>query len=192
MVNAKLLEWAVSAMLGWTVPAGEQDASRARYEAIAKDAIEVAYDQAERPIFGGEEGRLKTLSLMLAIASMESGFEAAVDSGEKRGDSGSSWCFMQIHLPGDSRITLSKDFYGYAGKGWNGRDLVNDRKKCFRAGLHIARESFTICRNLSVYSSGKCRRDDSEPKARHRVARARELWAKETPGRDSEFLAFAD
>jgi len=186
MVNeTAITAWALRVMLGWVSPPSTE-AEMERLRGIARDAAVVAFDETEKPVFPGAQGRLKTLSLMLGIASYESdGFLAVTDSGERRGDSGSSWCLMQIHLPGGVKISPKGQFYQY-GVGWTGRDLVNDRQKCFRMGLHIARESIQACKNLSVYSSGKCRRDDSEPKARERYARAKLVW-RSMREEDSEF-----
>jgi hypothetical protein len=51
---------------------------------------------------------------------------------------------------------------GKTPEGWTGADLTADRKTCFRAGLHVARESFRMCKGfptnerLSAYASGQC------------------------------------
>jgi hypothetical protein len=47
-------------------------------------------------------------------------------------------------------------------EGWTWQELVADREKCFRAGLRIARRSFSACRSLpiehrlSAYATGSC------------------------------------
>jgi len=72
-----------------------------RYRAVARDAISVAFDPDEAPLFGGRYGRHRTLSLLLSIASWESGYKKHVDydiSPQARGDSGRSWCLMQVNL----------------------------------------------------------------------------------------------
>jgi hypothetical protein len=110
------------------------------------------------------------------MAFNESAFRRDVDLNigpKARGDSGQSWCMMQIKLGRPARETertdlrivfdgtayrLVKDKHGLTG--WGGEDLVQDRQKCFRAGLRIARMSFNICRKLPVedrlanYASG--------------------------------------
>lgn len=171
--------WLVAKMLVW-VPGYNSEATndtKARYESFARDAVTVAFDPDEKPLFGGANARVKTAVTLLSIASFESGYRHSVDIGEERGDSGSSWCLMQVHLPGAVRVTLKGDVYGYAGykssDGWSGKDLVEDRKRCFRAALHIARESYRVCGNLSVYATGKCYRE-ADPVSRLRTDRAKE------------------
>lgn len=180
MAYAMLIGWLLTAMLNWTdVPEVQQLNESPRLIDIAHDAVMTSFDPAEPPLFKGELGRIKTATLLLAIASYESGFRADVDSGDVRGDSGDSWCLMQVKLPGKWKVVLKGDVYGYSTKeGWSGKDLVEDRKKCFRAALHMARESLRICKNLSVYTSGKCLRN--EPAATFRMRRAMS-WMNESP-----------
>lgn len=189
MVNESLIAWAVGAMLQWTLPAVQHDAARERYAAIAKDAAEVAFDRDEPPVFAGPSGRVRTLALLLAVASYESDFADAVDRGEKRGDHGRSWCLMQVNL-GGGRIVLDGPGWRWpkaAGEGLTGVDLVDDRRTCFRVGLHMARASYRTCRDLSLYTSGRCRKD--EPKARQREARAVAMLKRwPVPGVDADYL----
>jgi hypothetical protein len=162
----------VAAMTAW-VPlhahAEPKEDTLARYDAIAHDAVTVAYDESEAPLFGGPSGRAQTALLMLAVASLESSFRKPVDDGTKLGDHGRSYCLMQIRV-GD----------GVTRDGWSGADLVSDRTKCFRAGLHILRGSFAACRNLelkdrmSAYATGRC--TPGEEKSRLRVGRALDWW----------------
>ena len=159
--------WLVGAMLSWVPPA--HDADRVRYEAIARDIVSVAYDEAEQPIFTGDGGRAKTALLMASIASFESGFRADVDDGRTTGDHGRSYCLMQVQV------------FGHTTEGWTGHDLVTDRKKCFRAALSRIRYSFEWCKShaledrLSGYTTGLCR--DGEHLARDRFFRARSYWS---------------
>jgi len=182
-MHAKLLLWLVTAMLSWTLPAARHDAERDRYEAIAQDAVAVAFDAGEKPIYPGALGRTKTALMLLAIASYESGFRADVDDGTVRGDGGRSWCLMQVNL-GANRILLNDDGYAFSQdtSGWSGKDLVQDRQRCFRTGLHLMRASHKACGNLSAYTSGRCRK--KEPKAIARAARA-SAWFKD--GKDLEW-----
>jgi hypothetical protein len=172
-----VVSYLVAAMTAW-VPvhahAEPKEDTVARYDAIAHDAIQVAFDESEAPLFGGPTGRTQTALLMLAIASLESSYQKAVDDGTKVGDHGKSYCLMQIRVgPG-----LTAD-------GWSGWDLVNDRTKCFRAGLHILRGSFQACRNLelrdrmSAYATGRC--TPGEEKSRLRVGRALAWWDTHEP-----------
>lgn len=171
----KLIAWLVAGMLSWTLPSAQHDANRPRYEGIARDAVSVAADPSEPPLFEGADGRIRTAALILAIASMESTFAADVEEGRRRGDDGGSWCLMQLHLNG-GRIALRGDTMAWttlrSGDGWSGPELV-DRRKCFRAGLHVVRESMRRCKDLSGYTAGPCTPD--EPLARHRMTRAKAL-----------------
>jgi hypothetical protein len=146
----QIITWLVAAMFAWA-PARESE--RARYTEIASDLAAVVYDPAEQPLFYGDDGRAKTALVLASIAAHESTFRPDVDDGRKRGDSGNSWCLMQMHIGAGRTI-----------EGWNGHDLVSDRRNCFRAGLHIAQWSFRFCKafpvqeRLSAYASGRCGR----------------------------------
>lgn len=150
-----------------------------RYEEIARDLINVVYDEKEQPLFRGPQGRAKTAVVLLAIARYESDYRRDVDFGlgpKARGDGGKSWCLGQINLgePNKSGTTprrIGVDPGGYytwseeGQVGFSGPDLVRDRKNCFRAMLWMARTSFAVCRNvhkrnpefyLNLYASGNC------------------------------------
>lgn len=149
-----VVNYLLAAMLAWVPPSAQSPyesraEALARYENIARDAAEVAFDESEAPLFDGPDARLETALLVLSVASYESAFRKRVDVGEGRGDSGRSYCLMQI-LVSDARRQLTGD------------DLVRDRKLCLRAGLHLLRGSFGICRKLplvdrlSAYATGRC------------------------------------
>ena len=146
----QIITWLVAAMFAWA-PAREAD--RARYTENASDLTAVVYVPAEQPLFSGSDGRAKTALFLASIAAHESTFRADVENGKVRGDGGTSWCFMQLHIGS-----------GKTGEGWTGADVTADRKLCFRAGLHLARWSFRICNafppdeRLSAYASGQCGR----------------------------------
>ena len=146
----QIITWLVAAMFAWA-PARESE--RARYTEIATDLTAVVYDPAEKPLFHGNDARAKTAAVLASIAAHESTFRREVDDGRKRGDSGNSWCLMQLHIGSGKTI-----------EGWDGQDLVTDRKKCFAAALHIAQWSFHSCsafpldERLSAYASGHCGR----------------------------------
>ena len=129
----------------------------------------MALDENEASLFDGEGGRSETALLLLSVASYESAFNARVDDGTRRGDHGLSYCLMQIRV-GE----------GATREGWSGKQLVEDRKRCFRAALHILHASFTACRRLpiddrlSAYASGHCFADARI--SRSRVFRARSWW----------------
>ena len=163
--------WLVGAMLAWVPPLPQQiNVDRTRYETIAHDFVEIAFDEQEAPVFVGENARAKTALLMASIASFESGYRADVDDGRITGDHGRSYCLMQVQVVGKT------------SEGWTGKDLVTDRMKCFRAALKRIRISFDWCKDhaledrLSGYTSGTCR--DEEHLSRDRIWRAKSYWAR--------------
>jgi hypothetical protein len=177
-----LENWCVDRMVIWSPPGKSQfenaketeEEGKDRYMEIARDAISVAYDPSEAPLFPGPYGRAKTLAAMLGVVHSESGFRRDVDLGKgaaSKGDGGRSWCLMQVQLgkavDGKTplRVALKGDGVEYVwnGKGgFGGEDLIADRKTCLRVGLHIMRVSFNSCgslpvpERLSVYTSGNC------------------------------------
>lgn len=149
MISAAILSsYLYTAMVTWCPLAvhnfthAPQDVADTRYHAIADDLASVVLDPNESPIFSGNDGRVKTGMLMLAIASFESGqFSAKVDADTKgavagSGDNGIAHCLMQLHFP-------------YASK-------ILDRKSCFRAGLTALHDSFKSCNSMAAYASGTC------------------------------------
>jgi hypothetical protein len=146
----QIITWLVAAMFAWA-PARESE--RARYTEIASDLVTVVYDPEEPALFAGDGARAETALVLASIAAHESTFRVDVDDGRKRGDSGSSWCLMQMHVGSGKTV-----------EGWTGEDLVKDRKLCFSAALHIAKWSFQTCNvfpleeRLSAYASGHCGR----------------------------------
>jgi hypothetical protein len=177
-----LVAYLVAAMIGWVplqshLPSESVDEAQARYESIARDAAAVAFDEAEAPLFSGPEGRTQTALLMLSIASYESGYAKRVDDGRGLGDHGHSYCLMQLRIG-----------RGTTHEGWTGPELTSDRKRCFRAGLHVVRTSFGVCRalpvddRLSAYATGHCFADAKI--SRSRVARARAWRASHVPPKE--------
>jgi hypothetical protein len=174
-----LIAYLLAAMVTWSPP-GDHDyyepreETLERYAAIARDVAEVALDPGEAPLFGGPQGRMQTGLLLASVAFYESGgYRRDVDLGigkKARGDSGRSWCLMQINL-GD----------GTTVERWSGRDLVLDRQKCLRVGLRRMRESFDMCKGeafidrLSGYTTGRCTADDDY--SHRRMKRALQWWS---------------
>ena len=166
-----LVAYLVAAMIGWVplhvhAPTESADDAGKRYESIARDVVSVAFDDSESPLFSGPEGRTQTALLMLSVASYESGYRVKVDDGRGLGDHGHSYCLMQVRVG-----------TGVTREGWSGKDLVTDRRLCFRAALHILRLSFGACHTLAVddrlsaYATGHCFADAQI--SRSRVSRAR-------------------
>ena len=190
------LDWATSKMTKWVAPGtnnwekGTETAEEAteRFALIARDSFEVAFDEAEPPLFPGKDGRLKTWATLLSVASFESSFRFDVDAGKgkhSKGDHGQSWCLMQVKLgpavkgKTKGRINLETPYARFTtveSDGVGGEDLVQDRKACFRAGLHLMRTSFSMCKSLpledrlAAYASGSC--DKGRQSSRWRVGKA--------------------
>jgi hypothetical protein len=163
-----IIGWAVAFMLAVAPPGpwrGEpREETVARYQAIAVDAVAVAYDPDTPPLFTGPGGRARTVALLLSVAFHESSFRKDVDLGvgpHARGDSGLSWCLMQIQVADGRTI-----------EGFAGPDLVRDRKLCFTTGLAALRRSLLACRanpmaeRLSAYTSGSCSRGAEQSRRR--------------------------
>jgi hypothetical protein len=177
-----LVSYLVAAMLSWVplhahAPLESREHVLQRYESIARDAASVALDDSEPPLFEGTDGRTETALLMLAVASYESSYSQRVDDGTRRGDHGRSYCLMQIRVG-----------FGSTREGWSGRQLIDNRKLCFRAALHILQASFTACRKLpiddrlSAYASGRC--FPAAEISRSRLGRARTWWETHTPPKE--------
>lgn len=148
---------------------------RARYAEIARDLTAVVYEDETKPLFSGKRGKERTVAVVLAVAHLESGFRKDVDRGAGklgRGDHGRSWCLMQVQagvtgtVPSGNAIT----------RGYTGADLVADRKKCFRAGIEMLRQSLSACKDqpmkdrLAVYASGSCDKGLAESQLRMALA----------------------
>jgi tetratricopeptide (TPR) repeat protein len=170
--------------------------ARDRYESIVNDLAYVVFsptkylcsedgptDCLNTPVFKGKRGRSDTMKLVMSIALFESGYRRDVDFNLgklSRGDNGRSWCLMQINI-GE----------GLTKEGWTGKDLIEDRKKCFAAGLNLIRQSFKSCKDtdyelldrLTGYTVGRCIKN--EPKSRQRVTLSIKLMKKHRPDPDS-------
>jgi len=151
-----------------TRPEGRETAKERteRYREIAHDIATVVLD--EPPLYRSKHGRARTAALIVAVAYFESAFAKHVDKGigpYSRGDYGRSWCMLQLNVG-----------RGKTAEGWTGKDLVNDRRKCIRAGLHAMARSFGTCRRgafehrLAAYASGSCRRGHAASAKRMRAA----------------------
>ena len=178
-----LVAYLFAAMLAWS-PVFEheyyepREETLARYVGIARTIAKVALDPTESPLFGGPDARAETALFVSSVAFYESGgFRRDVELGtgkHSRGDSGRSWCLMQVNIGG-----------GTTAEHWSGPELVNDQEKCIRAGLHRMRESFEHCKGqtfvdrLSGYTDGRCR--DGADAAHRRTRRAIDFWERHPP-----------
>jgi len=151
-----------------------------RYHEIADAITEVTLDEDEPSLEWHDYDKKKTLALVIATAHRESGnFAREVDFGigiEGVRDHGNSWCMMQINLPpGRRHINLDGRKYKYDPNGWSGRDLVEDRKRCFKVGLHVLRAHWFQCwknqytHRLASYLSGSCDSNVSKEESTVRV-----------------------
>lgn len=182
LVNrSDLSDWIVKKISSWSPPgktfypeaAETEKEALDRYESIASDVLDVAFDPTETPIFNGPSGRIRTAALILAVARAESGFRKDVDFGigpQSKGDGGRSWCLMQIMMghgingKTKTRISLNDDEVKYTSDpdDLGGEDLISDRKQCFRVGMRLMRKSFNACSRLPIlerlasYASGSC------------------------------------
>jgi hypothetical protein len=174
----ELVAYLITAMLAWSPVADHtyyepREETLARYAGIARTIAKVALDPAEAPLFGGPDGRAETALFVSSVAYYESGgFRRDVELGtgkHARGDSGRSWCLMQVNIGG-----------GKTAESWSGPELVLDQEKCIRAGLHRMRESFAHCKaqtfvdRLSGYTNGRCL--DGADAAHRRTHRAVDFW----------------
>lgn len=138
----------------------------ARYESFASDLYEVVYDPSVKSLFAGKRGRALTAATILGVAYHESGFAHDVDVGpcyrgknghDTRCDGGMSACVMQIKI---GQGTTLRSAHGI--EGLTQAELFQDRKLCFRVGLHMLRRSITSCtkrgpnERLNAYASGRC------------------------------------
>ena len=179
-MHALLVVWLTVAMLAWCPPErGHEGPETMRYAQIAWAALDVAFDPAEKPLFEGPHGRSKTALQILAIAGFESNYRRDVQVGVKRGKAGDS-CLMQIIIVKARRMVLTPLMYKWVAANTteegalSADDLVGeDPHTCLRVGLHLVRESFTICHDLSMYTNGQC---NHEIKAKHREMRAHQHY----------------
>lgn len=150
-----------------------------RLESISRDIVSVVYDDDEKPLFAGPGGLEKSAIFVATWASHESGgFAKTVDEGSRKGDHGSSWCIMQLHIGA-----------GKTAEGWTGKDVIEDRRKCIRAGYRVMKQAWNRCpgdpsERMAAYISGNCRVARSA--ARFRYAHAMKLFKK------NSFKAFMD
>lgn len=167
--------------------------AEARYHGISEAVTKVAFDPAETPIPG--TSRSFTASVLLSIAFHESSFRRDVDLGIGRmrlaksgwNDHGRSWCMMQVNLGTHQVIDTRPGHEGQwreesatqTSEGWWGTELLEDREKCFRAGLHIVQRTWgchggTQADALTKYASGECFTAADEAKAVQDVVEAKD------------------
>lgn len=155
-----------------------------RYEEIATDLAEVL-DTEEKLLFAGSRRKAHSGALALSVYYMESGFRKDVDLGigkEARGG-GMDTCLAQIRL-GKDQLTP---------EGWTWKDIVADRKKCFRASLRMMRRSLLACQKeprehgLAAYAAGVCTLLSGQQKSRARWSVYRHVIDKRGAPKDESF-----
>jgi hypothetical protein len=200
---SELIAWIIAFMVAVSPPTEQGHRDRGnetlqettqRYEEIAEDLADVVYDSKNKPIFNEPDGRAHTAAVMLAIMFHESKFYRDVDHGDPTGigDSGRSWCMMQIMAGKHPSKTLPWNFvqdrppqYGDSPdeieEGVTGQELADNRRLCFYEGLKMVRWSYSRCGSnpfdkLKVYASGSC--DKGASASKRRVFTAERYWLK--------------
>lgn len=156
----------MSALLTWVVAASSLLAPARPHDQLAEAIASRA--SAEAPLFKGDEDRLKTSALLVAIAFRESSLRANA-VGDHVGGKPTSFCAFQIHVPHGSRTA----------DGWTGEELAQDPDKCVTTAMHMLRESMRACpaHPLAFYASGPSGCDNARAQriSRDRLAIAQRL-----------------
>lgn len=108
----------------------------------------------EQPLFKEDPDRLRTASLVIAVAWREGSLRPDIV-----GDKGDSFCTMQIHKSSGGTPAL-----------------LQDTDACVRAGMTMLRKSITVCREhpIAWYASGPkgCGNERAQRISRDRMAMA--------------------
>lgn len=159
-MKALLAAWVLTLLLRGSPPErhkGEDEGdARARYAEIA-ESITIAALDAPRPIFLGRRPRSHSMALMAAVAVIESGLRADVDTGAKRGSRGECTVFQLMPTqPGDcDRWLVDRRLAA---------DVAHERMMLSRGACLRARGREEIM--LAAYASGSCDRGKEESAAR--------------------------
>jgi hypothetical protein len=143
----------LSAMTAW-VPITDhayyerREITEARYVSIANTVVETAYDDKRKPLFEGEDGRIKSALLLAAIASTESFFIKDVDTCRRGGDCEGGHCLAW----GDWQTHSNR---------WR---TCSSRATAADIAYNWIQNSFDVCKmkgypmldRLSVYTDGHC------------------------------------
>ncbi len=189
-----LAAWLLSIMLSTSPPGKSRrpaeaiesaDQGKARYAAIARAIAQVSLDPKEQPLYQGKQGRAQTAALLLAISYHESTWRRHVDLGlgPRALGGGRYWCMMQIAVD-PRRTAQGKTAERKTAEGWTGKQLVQNRQRCFRAGLHILQRGKRYCGKrggssfINHYASGYCDRGSKAVAVRLRTYRR---WLRKHP-----------
>jgi hypothetical protein len=118
-----------------------ESACRARLLEAVVHARDVAYDEAEAPLFEGEDGRFKTALLLLSIAYHES-----------------RWNSKALNPDGDAGIMQTRALWW---GGYKKEQILGNPALGYRLGLHALQHLRGVCggkahRWLGAFASGKC------------------------------------
>ena len=142
-----------------------------RFTSIANDAVDTVQESGN--VFYGDYAVLRSAWAILGVAHHETRWAKEVDVWTHEGTGvikDGAWCLMQIQLGkkktylDDDNKTYRMDSHNKTAEGWTGRDLVDDRKKCFKVGYRMIKQSFGACRHkpmelhMAAYASGSCER----------------------------------
>ena len=156
----------MSILLAWVVAASALLAPARQHDPLA--AAIAASAEAEAPLFKGDDDRLRTSALLVAIAFRESSLRADAVGDHVAGQP-TSFCAFQIHLP----------FGAKTADGWTGADLVEDPQRCVTAAIRMLRESMRMCPAfpLAFYAAGPagCENARAQRISRDRLAIAQRL-----------------
>jgi hypothetical protein len=210
MLKEAFVTWILTTMVAMSPPhrqhweaAAQESHAQAdqRYLEIATTIVDGVFDPAVEPVFTGSRGRQNTAMLVTVWWHAESGFRRDVDLGTGRArtakagwnDFGRSWCMGQINL-GRKRIpdpskpgTWIEDSPTTTPEGWSGKELCEDRTKCFLTTLRVMRQSVGACRSLpaserlAAYAAGTCSSEAGRAISRQRMALYTRLLAKNRP-----------
>jgi len=161
-----LVNYILTAMVSW-VPVTDHsyyekpETTMERYTDIANTIVDVAMDPENKPLFEGEDGRVKTALLIASVASSEGFFREDVDSCKIGGDNGKAWGLWQTHAPK--------------------KKVCASRKNAATIALGMMANSFAVCKaypimdRMSVYTDGRCQKNWK--RSRYKMERAMSWYA---------------
>jgi hypothetical protein len=133
----------MSALFTWIVAATTMLSPTRHHDDLAQ-AIATQVE-AEPPLFNGDDDRVRTSALLVAIAFRESSLRADAVGDHVRGKP-TSFCAFQLHLPGGAKTA----------EGWTGAEIAEDPAKCVTAAMRLLRASMRACPSspLAWYAAG--------------------------------------
>ena len=162
--------------------------ARQRYEDIAMNIVDVAFDYTLPSVFPGPDGDIRMALLLASIGSLEGGYHEWVGNGDcnKKDwegggcDGGHAFTIFQIHVYDymikDDALTQAR----YVDKAYRdehtdeiikGKNLIEDPRLGVLVAYYIIRSSMITHRSLCAYSGESC--IGKHPKADARLERAK-------------------